>query len=166
MPSFASETVNALCQSCGAALRIRPWLVVDIHERPDLTDQINDGSIREFTCGSCGHRTQFADALLFYRPNKLGTVVGYLVTSEADEAAVQEEGAPLVTWLAWAEGTTVGDVHVIVIPWSHAALVTSRDLQVDLETPDANLALPSEFGDFAASYRQLLHSIRDEVGLA
>jgi hypothetical protein len=166
MPSFASETVTDHCESCGAALRIQLWLVVDIDERPELTEQINDGSIRELTCGSCGHRTQFADALLFYRPTTLSKVVGYLVTSETDEAAVQDESAPLVSWLAGAEGKAVGDVHVIVIPWSHAALLTSRDLQVDLETPDAHLTLPPEFGDFAASYRQLLHSIRSEVGLS
>jgi hypothetical protein len=44
------------------------WVIVDVAERPDLLEQLREGSLHDLTCPRCGHTATVNAPLLVYRP--------------------------------------------------------------------------------------------------
>jgi hypothetical protein len=160
MPSLVKDAVAV---SCGRdhAFSIQLWLVIDMEERPDLEAKVMDGSIRIFACPVCGGEVETGEPLLTYRPRHGGTEL--MIFANSREEDVRVWAGPLVGWFAEQSGVAPTDIRVIPVPWKLLIPVLERDIEADLETPDAALDLPPQLG---ASYREMLAGLRAEYGLS
>lgn len=163
MPSLLGGTISTPCERCGREFSFELWSVVDTEQRPDLAERARDSRIRMFPCPGCGEPAVSTDPLLIYQPSQGGIGALVLACSEpANQALVQKEATPLVAWLENELGVGHDATGVIPTPWELLGTLLQRNIQADLETPDAHLDLPPEFG---ASYREILGQIRKDRGL-
>ncbi|MFQ5401426.1 MAG: CpXC domain-containing protein, partial [Anaerolineae bacterium] len=52
--SYAQQA-TLTCPACGQPFDAAIWLTIDAAERPDLLDNIRDGSLHDLPCPHCGH---------------------------------------------------------------------------------------------------------------
>lgn len=63
-----SDKTSATCNYCGNVVQATAWLLVDAADKPDLIEQIRDGTLNSLTCPNC-HRFGVLDgSLLVYFP--------------------------------------------------------------------------------------------------
>jgi hypothetical protein len=163
MRSWLGDTITVNCEQCGQKFSFEVWSIVDMEERPDLAAKVMDASIRIFACPACGKTVSSVDPLLIYRPSQGGVGAMVFACSDADNlAALQEEAGPLASWVAHEVGASNDEIGIIPTPWRLLTVILERNIQADLETPDAYLDLPPELG---ASYREILGKIRKDRGI-
>jgi CpXC protein len=160
MRSLAGAAVEVTCGR-GHPFSIEVWLVIDMEERPDLAEKVMDGSIRVFACPVCGAEVETGDPLLIYRPSQGGTERMIFANSSDDD--VQDKANLLVGLFSRESGVAQDEIAIIPVPWDLLIPVLRRDIDGDLETPDAYLDLPAELG---ISYRQALAVLRADRGLS
>lgn len=137
---------------------------MDTEERPDLLAKIMDASIRRFPCPSCGTTADSIDPLLVYRPREGG--IGAMVFASStpyEQEHLQTEGGHLANWVATQLGADPHDIGIVPTTWALLPAFMERNLQQDLETPDAQLDLSPELG---ATYRDILRQLRADQGLS
>ena len=164
MSSLLGGTIPYVCENCRTSFSFELWSVVDTEERPDLLAKIMDGSIRRFPCPSCGTTAESIDPLLVYRPRE-GGVRGLIFASSTpyDNDHLQSEGGALAHWLANETGADPQEIGIVPTTWALLPAFMERNLQQDLETPDAQLDLAPELG---STYRDILRQLRVDHGLS
>jgi tetratricopeptide (TPR) repeat protein len=84
------------CTQCGATLTAPVWLIVDIHEHPDLLELILLGTLHEFLCSSCHLIATRLDApLLLYR-HELKKPVVYSSAETTTPEQSRQQSADLI----------------------------------------------------------------------
>lgn len=61
-----AETIPITCPRCGTAFDADPFIIVDGVERPDLVQQIVDGTLHDTLCPNCGQTGSVAAPLLYH----------------------------------------------------------------------------------------------------
>lgn len=59
------------CPACGRDFTMDVWLIVDAAARPDLVEQIREGSLYEMICPHCDHQGTLDAPLLLFRPDQV-----------------------------------------------------------------------------------------------
>ena len=98
MPISHAELITLTCPACGTSHTANLWLIVAPDERPDLVEQIRNGTLHTATCPQCS-QTHTPDApLLIFRPTAASPILfspAQQTTSEQD----QQQAAELITIL-------------------------------------------------------------------
>jgi CHAT domain-containing protein len=68
MPISHAELITLTCPACGTSHTADIWLIVAPDERPDLVEQIRNGSLHTVTCPQCGQTHTLDAPLLIFRP--------------------------------------------------------------------------------------------------
>jgi CHAT domain-containing protein len=68
MPISHAELITLTCPTCGTSHTADIWLIVAPDERPDLVEQIRNGSLHTVTCPQCGQTHTLDAPLLIFRP--------------------------------------------------------------------------------------------------
>lgn len=69
MQQSYGEEIDAKCPECGTAFKKFAWLVINTEERPDLAQEISNGSLDLIVCTSCNKPVGYLDTpLLLYQP--------------------------------------------------------------------------------------------------
>ena len=68
MPISHAEPITLTCPACGTSHTADIWLIVAPDERPDLVEQIRNGSLHTVTCPQCGQTHTLDAPLLIFRP--------------------------------------------------------------------------------------------------
>lgn len=66
MNTSHSEQVLLTCPHCQENLVHQVWLLVDAQERPDLAEQVREGSLHQVRCSGCQETIGWLDAPLLY----------------------------------------------------------------------------------------------------
>ena len=162
MANSYHETETTTCPECGEEFESQIWLIVDASERPDLANQVEEGTFRALTCPHCGGQVGEADApILLYRPDDDPHLIYAPGEEEPDEdatsllAALRESLGPV--WRdEWARGilrvyppcllpAAVSDDPQLIAQ----ALIeqTARELvRIERERPDLHHELRDAFG--------------------
>ena len=110
MPISHAELITLTCPACGTSHTADIWLIVAPDERPDLVEQIRNGTLHTATCPQCGQTRTLDAPLLIFRPTAAPPILfspAQQTTSEQD----QQHAAALIGTCAstWARrGTTPG----------------------------------------------------------
>ena len=159
----ASEVDLFGCPTCGAAVAVRRWYLVDGGRRPDLLESLVDGTLNRLVCTACGASGDVDTALLVWLPDRTPALV-YMPSNAASESfeLAQAEAAELVDQLRVRTG---GDPRLqevsgaLPVGPSSLARVLTRDVLVDAaayEQGDLSLASDDPYsGVLATVLRQL-----------
>ena len=83
MPRSYAQPHSFTCPHCGQSGNAEIWLIVDTDERPDLVEQIRDGSLHDIRCDGCGRNSKADAPLLVHDP--AGKQVLFAVRPETPE---------------------------------------------------------------------------------
>jgi hypothetical protein len=67
--SYAA-TANMTCPTCDQQVDVKLWLIVDIEERPDLIDNLREGTLQNVNCPQCGQGGGIDAPLLVVMPTQ------------------------------------------------------------------------------------------------
>jgi CHAT domain-containing protein len=68
MPISHAQPITLTCPACGTSHTADIWLIVAPDERPDLVEQIRNGTLHTATCPQCGQTRTLDAPLLIFRP--------------------------------------------------------------------------------------------------
>ncbi len=72
MSRSLSQQVDLTCTNCGKPFNVDVWLILDPAERPDVADQIRQGTLHRAVCPECGHKgTVDAPVLVYINPSRI-----------------------------------------------------------------------------------------------
>jgi CHAT domain-containing protein/tetratricopeptide (TPR) repeat protein len=168
--SFA-HTTTATCPACGASHTADIWLIVAPDERPDLVEQIRNGSLHTVTCPQCS-QTHTPDApLLIFRPTAASPILfspAQQTTSEQD----QQHAAALIGILrqrlgaawndAWlAQGPTVVPRQLLPLALADDPAAALQELAVQMQQALAELRRrdPEAFARLEAEAQQAMAAL-------
>ena len=64
------QSLQLVCPQCSHPFPFDLWLIIDLAERPDLTERLRAGTLHTVSCPHCGHAGQVDAPLLLYRPGE------------------------------------------------------------------------------------------------
>ena len=82
MPNSFNDAREFYCQACESSFQEEVWLIIDVREREDLLEQIQEGWIPVGECPDCG-AYDFSSPLLLYFPGDVPPTM--LATGEMDQ---------------------------------------------------------------------------------
>jgi CHAT domain-containing protein/uncharacterized protein YbgA (DUF1722 family) len=88
MPISHAELITLTCPACGTSHTANLWLIVAPDERPDLVEQIRNGTLHTATCPQCGQTRTLDAPLLIFRPTAAPPILfspAQQTTSEQDQ---------------------------------------------------------------------------------
>jgi CHAT domain-containing protein len=88
MPISHAELITLTCPACGTSHTADIWLIVAPDERPDLVEQIRNGTLHTATCPQCGQTRTLDAPLLIFRPTAAPPILfspAQQTTSEQDQ---------------------------------------------------------------------------------
>jgi CHAT domain-containing protein/uncharacterized protein YbgA (DUF1722 family) len=150
MPISHAEPITLTCPACGASHTADIWLIVAPDERPDLLEQIRNGTLHTVICPQCS-QTHTPDApLLIFRPTAAPPILfspAQQTTSEQD----QQHAAALIGILRQRLGAAWNDAWLAQGP-----AVVPRPMLLVALTDDPAAALQG----LAAWMQQALAELR------
>jgi CHAT domain-containing protein len=150
MPISHAELITLTCPACGTSHTADIWLIVAPDERPDLVEQIRNGTLHTATCPQCG-QTHTPDApLLIFRPTAASPILfspAQQTTSEQD----QQHAAALIGILRQHLGAAWNDAWLAQGP-----VVVPRPMLLVALTDDPAAALQ----ELAVQMQQTLDELR------
>jgi hypothetical protein len=87
MPRSQNGRTDVICPACKQPFSVEVWLVVDRHERPDLTKLIMDGELNVATCPHCGVEGGVNHPLLFHDGEREQVLAALPLTVQSPAAA-------------------------------------------------------------------------------
>ncbi|WP_031461059.1 CpXC domain-containing protein, partial [Chloroflexus sp. MS-G] len=108
MPISHAEPITLTCPACGTSHTADIWLIVAPDERPDLVEQIRNGTLHTATCPQCGQTRTLDAPLLIFRPTAEPPILfspAQQTTSEQD----QQHAAALIDILRQRLGAAWND---------------------------------------------------------
>jgi CHAT domain-containing protein len=150
MPISHAQPITLTCPACGTSHTADIWLIVAPDERPDLVEQIRNGTLHTATCPQCG-QTHTPDApLLIFRPTAASPILfspAQQTTSEQD----QQHAAALIGILRQHLGAAWNDAWLAQGP-----VVVPRPMLLVALTDDPAAALQ----ELAVQMQQTLDELR------
>jgi hypothetical protein len=153
-------TTEVFCSECDGNVVLETWVIVDTAERPDLLQQIREGTLRNPVCQICGEARLYVDApLLMYRSNR-SPVLMFSPARRFTRKQNREEADQLVfrlrntldsAWKGeWLEQSQV--VNLLELP---AVLTTEEANGTSNDTTEAIRLLIAEAGVLGQQLRAL-----------
>jgi CHAT domain-containing protein len=87
MPISHAELITLTCPACGTSHTANLWLIVAPDERPDLVEQIRNGTLHTATCPQCGQTRTLDAPLLIFRP----TAAPPILFSPAQQTSTKQD---------------------------------------------------------------------------
>ena len=150
MPISHAELITLTCPACGTSHTADIWLIVAPDERPDLVEQIRNGTLHTATCPQCGQTRTLDAPLLIFRPTAAPPILfspAQQTTSEQD----QQHAAALIGILRQHLGAAWNDAWLAQGP-----AVVPRPMLLVALTDDPAAALQG----LAARMQQALAELR------
>jgi hypothetical protein len=157
------QSVPYTCSACSHDGSVDTWLVVDVTERPDLVESISNGSIRRFTCESCGARQASTTSLLVGRPGQRPEFL-WAPDPSADQAKSDMQFNVSVSVLVRSWTGTSGQVQAEVMSHEVLYVAVTRDVDADAAARSNGrlLALDADMQRYAAWLDGRIAYRRDE----
>ena len=149
-PVSYAHTAPVTCPACGTSHTADIWLIVAPDERPDLVEQIRNGTLHTATCPQCGQTRTLDAPLLIFRPTAAPPILfspAQQTTSEQD----QQHAAALIGILRQHLGAAWNDAWLAQGP-----AVVPRPMLLVALTDDPAAALQG----LAAWMQQALAELR------
>jgi CHAT domain-containing protein len=150
MPISHAEPITLTCPACGTSHTADIWLIVAPDERPDLLEQIRNGSLHTVTCPQCG-QTHTPDApLLIFRPTAEPPIL-FAPAQQTSTEQDQQHAAKLISILRQRVGAAWNDA------WLGQGLVAASRQILPLALADDPVAALQEL---AVQMQQALAELR------
>jgi hypothetical protein len=94
MPISYSEQVTLSCPACTQDFNTDVWMIVDVAERPDLAQALEDGSLDRVVCPHCGTTGPAGAPLLYHDPAR--RAIYFAVPPDVDEHLWREQAQSLL----------------------------------------------------------------------
>jgi CHAT domain-containing protein len=150
MPISHAQPITLTCPACGTSHTADIWLIVAPDERPDLVEQIRNGTLHTATCPQCSQNHTLDAPLLIFRPTAAPPILfspAQQTTSEQD----QQHAAALIGILRQHLGAAWNDAWLAQGP-----AVVPRPMLLVALTDDPAAALQG----LAARMQQALAELR------
>jgi CHAT domain-containing protein len=150
MPISHAQPITLTCPACGTSHTADIWLIVAPDERPDLVEQIRNGTLHTATCPQCGQTRTLDAPLLIFRPTAAPPILfspAQQTTSEQD----QQHAAALIGILRQRLGAAWNDAWL-----GQGLTVVPRPMLLVALTDDPAAALQG----LAARMQQALAELR------
>ncbi len=172
------QSLQLVCPQCSHPFPFDLWLIVDLAERPDLTERLRAGTLQTVSCPHCDYLGQVDAPLLLYRPGEEPPLLfspAAQTTTEQD----REHAAELLTRLqaslgdawqdAWlAEGLPGVPRQLLPLlldgDTDPKALLEQMAAQAAQELERLRAEDPERFAELEAAARQMLESGGEGAG--
>jgi len=172
------QSLQLVCHQCARSFPFDLWLIIDLVERPDLTERLRAGTLHTVSCPHCGYLSQVDAPLLLYRPGEEPP----LLFSPAEQTPAEqdrEHAAELLTRLqaslgdAWQDAWLAEGLPGIPRQLLPLLLDSDADPEALLEQMAAQAAQelerlreedPERFAELEATARQMLESAGEGAG--
>jgi CHAT domain-containing protein/predicted TPR repeat methyltransferase len=171
MPISHAQPITLTCPACGTSHTADIWLIVAPDERPDLVEQIRNGTLHTATCPQCGQTRTLDAPLLIFRPTAASPILfspAQQTTSEQD----QQHAAALIGILrqrlgaawndAWlAQGPTVVPRQLLPLALADDPAAALQELAVQMQQALAELRRrdPEAFARLEAEAQQAMAAL-------
>ncbi|WP_044232201.1 CHAT domain-containing protein [Chloroflexus sp. Y-396-1] len=150
MPISHAEPITLTCPACGTSHTANIWLIVAPDERPDLLEQIRNGSLHTVTCPQCGQTHTLDAPLLIFRPTAEPPIL-FAPAQQTSAEQDQEHANALISILRQRLGAAWNDAWL-----GQGPAVVPRQLLPLALTDDPEAALQ----ELAAQMQQALAELR------
>ena len=171
MPISHAEPITLTCPACGTSHTADIWLIVAPDERPDLVEQIRNGTLHTATCPQCS-QTHTPDApLLIFRPTAEPPIL-FAPAQQTSTEQDQQHAAELIGILrqrvgaawndAWlARGPTVVPRQILPLALADDPAAALQELAAQMQQALAELRQrdPEAFARLEAAAQQAMAAL-------
>ena len=172
MPISHAELITLTCPACGTSHTADIWLIVAPDERPDLVEQIRNGSLHTVTCPQCGQTHTLDAPLLIFRPTAEPPIL-FAPAQQTSTEQDQQHAAELIGILrqrlgaawndAWlAQGPTVVPRQILPLALADDPAAALQELAAQMQQALAELRQrdPEAFAMLEAAARQAMAALQ------
>ena len=172
MPISHAEPITLTCPACGTSHTADIWLIVAPDERPDLVEQIRNGSLHTVTCPQCGQTHTLDAPLLIFRPTAEPPIL-FAPAQQTSTEQDQQHAAELIGILrqrlgaawndAWlAQGPTVVPRQILPLALADDPAAALQELAAQMQQALAELRRrdPEAFAMLEAAARQAMAALQ------
>ena len=172
MPISHAELITLTCPACGTSHTADIWLIVAPDERPDLVEQIRNGSLHTVTCPQCGQTHTLDAPLLIFRPTAEPPIL-FAPAQQTSTEQDQQHAAELIGILrqrlgaawndAWlAQGPAVAPRQVLPLALTDDPAAALRELVAQMQQALAELRQrdPEAFARLEAAAQQAMAALQ------
>jgi CHAT domain-containing protein len=138
MPVSLVSNVDVICGTCGTARGVPTWLVLDLHERPDLRHYLSSGEWTSTTCDVCGERSERSAPLLVIRLSPSAPLILAFPRKAFDDPDPVSPHTAMIDAARERLGDAARDVPgpLLAVPYEVVVVASARDLEADVGDPD------------------------------
>jgi CHAT domain-containing protein len=171
MPISHAQPITLTCPACGTSHTADIWLIVAPDERPDLVEQIRNGTLHTATCPQCGQTRTLDAPLLIFRPTAASPILfspAQQTTSEQD----QQHAAALIgilrqhlgaawndAWLAQGPAVVPRPMLLVALTDDPAAALQELAVQMQQTLDELRQRDPAAFARLEAAARQAMAAL-------
>ena len=163
--------ITLTCPACGTSHTADIWLIVAPDERPDLVEQIRNGSLHTVTCPQCGQTHTLDAPLLIFRPTAEPPIL-FAPAQQTSTEQDQQHAAELIGILrqrlgaawndAWlAQGPTVVPRQILPLALADNPAAALQELAARMQQALAELRQrdPEAFARLEAEAQQAMAAL-------
>jgi CHAT domain-containing protein/uncharacterized protein YbgA (DUF1722 family) len=172
MPISHAELITLTCPACGTSHTADIWLIVAPDERPDLVEQIRNGSLHTVTCPQCGQTHTLDAPLLIFRPTAEPPIL-FAPAQQTSTEQDQQHAAELIgilrqrlgaawndAWLAQGPAVVPRPMLLVALTDDPAAALQGLAVQMQQALAELRQRDPEAFAMLEAAARQAMAALQ------